>query len=122
VYLNLKVNLSPSKIHYESSLFIPYLASIIRESTQKFGLGTERMTLFGYQRSPQFPPSFKKLCVACICVAGVKAWRAACKFPSPWHKSSHRLLFSELLRHQAIVVGSQYSLPFLSASRDVKSF
>jgi hypothetical protein len=28
----------------------------------------------------------------------------ACKFPSPWHKSSGGLLFRELLQRQAIVV------------------
>ena len=36
-------------------------------------------------------------------------WRLggnAYKFPSPWHKSSHRLLFWEVLWHQAIVVPS----------------
>lgn len=143
VYLNPKVNLSPSKIHCGLSLFIPYLAPVVRESTQKFSLQLGENDAVAEQhgihygvRSFLHPLSNFVWRVYVFLVRRVAG--DACKFPSPWHKSSRGLLFWELLQCQAIVVGFSIlsslsvclsaslflSLPrfFRWASRDAKSF
>jgi hypothetical protein len=65
----------------------------VRKWKQKLGSG--RVTSVC---APQFP---------LWCVYVLLVWRVrggACKFPSPWHKSSRWLLFLELLWHQELLV------------------
>lgn len=79
-----------------------YLASTVWLSTQNFDTGVTRMTAFGEQSIHHGDNNFLRTVSNFVWhVYVLLVWRLrgnAYKFPSPWHKSSHRLLFWEVLR------------------------
>lgn len=120
MYLNLKVNLSPSKIHCGLSLFLPHLASVVWEINAKVWLRVRGNDVFGEHGILYGGRNFLHPLSNFVCRVYVLLERGvggdACKFPSPWHKSLDGLLFWELLQRQAIVVGFQILPPALSLS------